>query len=164
MRRGHSPVGSSRPPPPRGREAGANDPTGVRGGSEVRTHVGALSLRCGPNSIEPTMRPIQIQIVPYLLRPPVAHAYCGMSRAVFNREIRPFIREISLGRQSLAYVRADIDRALETFISRSAGPASQVCIGDENTGESDVTVPAAANNASKAAFDRAVNAAVGRGG
>ena len=163
MRRDRSPAGPSRPPPPEGREAGANGPIGVRGGSEVRALVGALSLRYGPNSIEPTMRPIQIQIVPYLLRPPVAHAYCGMSRAVFNREIRPYIREISLGRQSLAYVRADIDRALETFISRSAGPASQVSTADENTGESDVTVPAAGSDASKAAFERAVNAAVGHG-
>ena len=62
---------------------------------------------------------IQIQIVPYLMRPPVAHAYCGMSRALFDREIRPHISAVKLGSQAIAFERAELDEALRVYVSRN---------------------------------------------
>lgn len=70
-----------------------------------------------------------IQILPRLLRFRDAPAYLGMDRNRFNSEVRPFVAEIRIGRQGIAFDRLDLDAWAEQYKSRNGRPGQP--IGDQ---------------------------------
>ena len=61
---------------------------------------------------------MSVSLQPRILRAGIAPCYCGMSRAVFDQEIRPYLVTVPIGVQGLGFDRLDIDRALDEYISR----------------------------------------------
>ena len=66
-----------------------------------------------------------MDIQPRFIRARDAHGYCGMCRTVFNQVLRPYLTEIPIGSQGLAFDRLELDRALEHYKSRNGRPAKQ---------------------------------------
>jgi hypothetical protein len=62
---------------------------------------------------------------PSLVRFRDAPYYVGMDRNRFNREVRPFITSIPIGRQGLAFDRLELDAWVEDHKSRNGRPAAQ---------------------------------------
>ena len=52
-------------------------------------------------------------------------AIVGMDRNRFNREVRPFITRIPIGRQGLAFDRLELDAWVEDYKSRNGRPAAE---------------------------------------
>ena len=48
-------------------------------------------------------------ISPRLIRARDAPEYCGMGRTVFEREVRPYLTVIPVGRDGIAFDRLDLD-------------------------------------------------------
>ena len=61
-----------------------------------------------------------MELLSRLIRARDAHGYHGMCRAVFNQVLRPYLTEILIGTQSLAFDRLEMDAALEQCNSRDA--------------------------------------------
>ena len=61
------------------------------------------------------MLPVQ----PRVLRANQAPAYLGMSRAEFNRSVRPFVREIIIGTQGVGFDRHELDAWLDSYIGKA---------------------------------------------
>lgn len=53
---------------------------------------------------------------PRLIRQRDAPGYLGMDRNKFNKDVRPFLTEIPLGRQALAFDRLELDAWVEEYI------------------------------------------------
>jgi len=51
----------------------------------------------------------KVQLLPRLIRLRDAHTYLGMDRNRFNAEVRPYISEIPIGKQGIAFDRLDLD-------------------------------------------------------
>ena len=51
-----------------------------------------------------------------------APGYLGMDRNKFNAEVRPFITEIRMGKQSVAFDRLDLDDWFDDYKSRNGRP------------------------------------------
>ena len=66
-----------------------------------------------------TMRPQPSRLAPRLVRLRDAPYYLGMDRNRFNREVRPFITSIPIGRQGIAFDRLELDAWLEDYKSRN---------------------------------------------
>ncbi|WP_430754947.1 hypothetical protein [Magnetovirga frankeli] len=66
--------------------------------------------------------PARLQLVPRFIRLRDAPAYLGMDRNRFNREVRPFIVEIRLGKQAIAFDRLDLDQVAEEYKARNGRP------------------------------------------
>lgn len=66
-----------------------------------------------------------VTLLPRFIRARDAHGYCGMCRALFNQELRPYLTEIPIGRQGLAFDRLELDAALEQYKCRNGRPAKQ---------------------------------------
>ena len=64
-------------------------------------------------------------ILPRLIRLRDAPAYLGMDRNRFNREVRPFITSIPIGRQGLAFDRLELDAWVDDYKSRNGRPAAR---------------------------------------
>jgi len=58
-------------------------------------------------------------LLPRLIRLRDAPGYLGMDRNRFNSEVRPFLTEIPLGTQGIAFDRLEIDAWLEDYIQRN---------------------------------------------
>lgn len=58
-------------------------------------------------------------ILPRLIRVRDAPAYCGIDRNKFNRELRPHLTEIPLGKQAIAFDRIELDALIDDYISRN---------------------------------------------
>ncbi len=74
-------------------------------------------------------------IAPRFLRVRDAHGYCGMSREIFNNEIRPYLVEIQIGTQGVAFDRLDLDDVLDDCKSRNGRPAKKggrIWVGKEH--------------------------------
>ena len=56
---------------------------------------------------------------PRIMRPPEAYYYTGMGRALFDREIRPYVPEIKMGEQGIGFDRLDLDNALDDYKTRN---------------------------------------------
>ena len=52
-------------------------------------------------------------VLPRLLRLNQAITYLGMSRSVFNATVRPYLPEVRIGVQGVAFDRLDLDRWIE---------------------------------------------------
>jgi hypothetical protein len=66
-----------------------------------------------------------MELLPRFIRARDAHGYCGMCRAVFNQVLRPYLTEIPIGTQGVAFDRLEMDAALEQYKSRNGRPAKQ---------------------------------------
>ena len=54
--------------------------------------------------------------LPRLLRARDAPFYAGMDRNKFNRELRPYLTEIPLGKQAIAFDRLELDAVIDEYI------------------------------------------------
>ena len=66
-----------------------------------------------------------VEVVPRLLRLRDAPYYLGVDRHRFNREVRPFVTEIRVGRQGVAFDRLELDAWADQYKHRNGRPASQ---------------------------------------
>lgn len=58
-------------------------------------------------------RTAKITFLPRLIRMRDAPAYLGMDKQTFNRTVRPFLNEIRIGTQGIAFDRLDLDAWVE---------------------------------------------------
>jgi predicted DNA-binding transcriptional regulator AlpA len=63
-----------------------------------------------------------LQLLPRLIRLRDAPGYLGMDRNKFNREVRPALTEIPLGKQSVAFDRLELDAWVDEYKSRNGRP------------------------------------------
>ncbi|MNL22531.1 hypothetical protein D3C87_1438820 [compost metagenome] len=59
-------------------------------------------------------------IPPRFIRVGKAPAYLGMCRRVFDKDARPFLQEISIGKQGIAFDRHELDRFADMYAARKA--------------------------------------------
>jgi len=67
----------------------------------------------------------QLSILPRIIRLRDAPYYLGMDRNRFNHEVRPYLTEISIGIQGIAFDRLELDAWVEQYISRNGRPAQR---------------------------------------
>jgi predicted DNA-binding transcriptional regulator AlpA len=60
-----------------------------------------------------------IPIMPRVLRLRDAPRYLGMNRNLFNSDVRPFLSEVRIGRQGVAFDRLELDAWWEQYQSRN---------------------------------------------
>ena len=65
-------------------------------------------------------------IAPRLLRMRDAPAYLGMDKNRFNSEVRPFLTEIPLGKQAIAFDRLEIDAWVDHYIGCYGRPGQPI--------------------------------------
>ncbi len=65
-----------------------------------------------------------MQIQPRLIRLRDAPIYLGMDRNRFNREVRPTLTELRIGRQGVAFDRLEMDAWVEQYKRCNGRPAS----------------------------------------
>jgi hypothetical protein len=63
------------------------------------------------------------RITPRLIRFRDAPRYLGMDRNRFNAEVRPYLVEIRIGKQGIAFDRLELDAWVEQYKSRNGCPA-----------------------------------------
>jgi hypothetical protein len=63
------------------------------------------------------------QIPPKFIRLRDAFIYLGMDRNRFNREVRPYVTEIPIGKQGIAFDRFDLDAWAEHYKHCNGHPA-----------------------------------------
>ena len=61
---------------------------------------------------------------PRLIRLRDAPAYLGMDKNRFNREVRPSVTAIPIGKQGIAFDRLDLDAWADDYIQRNGRPAA----------------------------------------
>jgi len=66
------------------------------------------------------------KIAPRLLRMRDAPAYLGMDKNRFNSEVRPFLTEIPLGKQAIAFDRLEIDAWVDHYIDCYGRPGQPI--------------------------------------
>ncbi len=64
-------------------------------------------------------------ISPRLIRARDAPEYCGMGRTVFERDVRPCLTVIPVGRDGIAFDRLDLDAWIEQHKVRSGRPPTK---------------------------------------
>ena len=64
------------------------------------------------------------QLLPRFVRFRDAPRFFGMDKNRFNREIRPHLTEILIGRQGMAFDRLEMDATAEEYRSRNGRPAA----------------------------------------
>jgi hypothetical protein len=65
------------------------------------------------------------RLIPRILRLRDAPRYLGMDRNRFNAEVRPFLTNIPIGRQGIAFDRLELDAWVDDYISRNGRPAER---------------------------------------
>ena len=63
------------------------------------------------------------KLLPRLIRFRDAPSYLGMDRNRFNSEVRPYITEIPIGTQGIAFDRLDLDAWVEDYKNCSGRPS-----------------------------------------
>ncbi len=91
-------------------------------------------------------------MTPRLIRFRDAPAYLGMDRNRFNLEVRPYLTEIPIGEQGVAFDRLDLDAWADEYKARNGRPGQpkggktwdakerQVCISETGSGTSTNTL------------------------
>lgn len=64
----------------------------------------------------------QLILLPRLIRLRDAPGYLGMDRNKFNAEVRPFVTEIPLGKQAVAFDRLDLDAWVDHYKNCNGRP------------------------------------------
>ena len=58
-------------------------------------------------------------LLPRLIRLKDASGYLGMDRNKFNADVRPYLTEIPLGKQAIAFNRLELDAWVDDYIERN---------------------------------------------
>mgnify|MGYP003625239727 FL=1 len=58
-----------------------------------------------------------LHLLPRIIRFKQAPSYLGMDRNRFNAEVRPFVTEIPIGTQGIAFDRLELDRWADHYIA-----------------------------------------------
>lgn len=66
-------------------------------------------------------------IQPRLIRYRDAPFYMGMDKNRFNKEVRPFITDIPIGIQGIAFDRLDLDEWIDEYKSRAGRLGDEIC-------------------------------------
>ena len=69
-------------------------------------------------------------IQPRLLRCRDAPFYLGMDKNRFNKEVRPYLTEIRIGVQGIAFDRLDLDAWIDEYKSRAGRLGDKLCQKD----------------------------------
>jgi predicted DNA-binding transcriptional regulator AlpA len=64
----------------------------------------------------------ELMLIPRLIRLRDAPFYLGMDRNRFNEEVRPFVTEIRVGVQGVAFDRLELDAWAEQYKARNGRP------------------------------------------
>ncbi len=64
-------------------------------------------------------------LLPRLIRLRNAPFYLGMDRNRFNKEVRPYVTEIRIGEQGIAFDRLDLDAWVDDYKSRNGRPGQR---------------------------------------
>ena len=65
---------------------------------------------------------------PRLIRFRDAPAYLGMDRNRFNAEVRPYVGEVKIGKQGVAFDRLELDAWVDEYLARNGRPARKGAI------------------------------------
>ena len=90
------------------------------------TQRGQCSIKLQFTKIEQYHRLISMKslaFTPRFIRLRDAPAYLGFDRNRFNREVRPYIPEIKVGIQGIAFDRLDLDAFADQYKERNGRPA-----------------------------------------
>ena len=93
------------------------------------------------------------RVLPRLIRLKDTPFYLGMDRNRFNTEVRPYLTEIPIGEQGIAFDRLDLDAWVEQYKSRNGRPSQ--LIGDstwdakERLGSTNAVEPGISTSKSK---------------
>jgi hypothetical protein len=107
-------------------------------------------------------------ITPRLIRLRDAPFYLGMDRNRFNVEVRPYLVEIQVGKQGIAFDRLDLDAFVDQYKSRNGRPASnpkgaQLWDANESQGFASATGSGTSKNRSSAkSFAKALEQAASK--
>ena len=71
-----------------------------------------------------------VVLLPRLIRLRDCPSYMGMDRNRFNREVRPYLTEVPVGEQGIAFDRFDLDVWIDQYIARNGRPSNSL-LGDE---------------------------------
>jgi hypothetical protein len=63
------------------------------------------------------MRMKKIPVQPRILRAYQAPGYLGMCRDVFNKTVRPYVREFPIGQHGIGFDRLELDRWVDAYIA-----------------------------------------------
>ncbi len=66
-----------------------------------------------------------IVLLPRLVRFRDAPGYLGMDRNRFNAEVRPFLTNIPIGQQGIAFDRLELDAWVDDYVSCNGRPAAR---------------------------------------
>ena len=69
--------------------------------------------------------------IPRYIRHCNAPAYLGMCKEVFERDVRPYLTEIPIGRKGVAFDRLDLDAFADEYKRRNGRPATKEFSWDE---------------------------------
>jgi predicted DNA-binding transcriptional regulator AlpA len=103
-------------------------------GSGARNHPESPPLSREPQEETTLMKAVS----PRLLRLHQAPAYLGMSRGVFNATVRPYLSEVRIGAQGVAFDRLDLDQWIEDH-KRDHRRTSEITRGDSGTRKTTVS-------------------------
>ena len=67
-------------------------------------------------------------LLPRLLRFRDAPTYLGMDRNRFNKEVRPYLTEIPIGKQGIGFDRLEIEAWIDDYITCNGRPARKGAI------------------------------------
>lgn len=65
-------------------------------------------------------RMIKLTFTPRIIRANQAPGYLGMCRDVFNKTVRPFVREFPIGRQGIGFDRIELDHWADAYIAANS--------------------------------------------
>ena len=83
----------------------------------------AFSVRARPGRTSPSTD--VSPFLPRFIRLRDAPSYLGMDKNRFNREVRPLLAVIPIGRQGIAFDRLDLDSWADDYKGRNGHPAAQ---------------------------------------
>lgn len=61
-------------------------------------------------------------VQPRFIRAFQAPAYLGMCREVFNKTVRPYVREFPIGQRGIGFDRSELDQWAETYVATHSIP------------------------------------------
>ena len=75
-----------------------------------------------PSQTHSTATSGNLVLQPRVIRLKEAYGFLGMDRNRFNAEVRPYVTEIPMGKQGVAFDRLDLEAWFEEYKSRNGRP------------------------------------------
>ncbi len=66
---------------------------------------------------------VRLALLPRIIRFRDSPFYLGMDRRRFNAEVRPYLTEIPIGKQGVAFDRVELDDWMDEYIARNGRPS-----------------------------------------